>query len=67
MHPRQRIFIKDFGTAKTLFRVGAVVPELIHFVRRGRLQRADEAEAEELRVGKIPDALGQLRVLQQKT
>src|SRR2546430_3340064 len=41
----------------------AAVPVFGHLLRRRHLQRPNDAEAEELRVGMIPDALGQLRVL----
>ncbi len=41
----------------------AAVPVRLHLLGGRRLERADDAEAEELGVGVIPDALGELRVL----
>ena len=45
------------------FFLHATVPELLHVLFRGRFQRTHDAEAEELRVGVVPDALRELRVL----
>src|SRR5258706_5086011 len=44
-----------------LFR--AAGPILLHFFRRWHFQGTDDAKADELRVGEIPDTLWQLRIL----
>lgn len=46
-----------------VFFFDAVVPVAKHFFGGGKFQGADEAEAEPLRVGVVPDAFGKLRVL----
>ena len=40
-----------------------VVPHLMDLLGGGKLTRPDEAETEPLRVGEIPDTLGELRIL----
>src|SRR5579883_1149277 len=51
------------GSTLLFVMLGAAVPIAEHFFGRGQFRRADQAEAEPLRVGHIPDALGELRVL----
>ena len=41
----------------------AVVPELEQLLWRGHLEGTDDAEAEPLGIGVVPDALGELRIL----
>src|SRR2546423_11062471 len=49
--------------ALVLVMLDAVIPEAVHLVRGGNFGGAHQAEAEPLRIGEVPDALGQLRVL----
>src|SRR5437667_9671980 len=62
-----RLFVEGYlsrirpGLVLVLF--DSAVPVFSHFLRWRDLERADDAEAEELGVGVVPDALGQLRVL----
>ena len=57
---RRRLARKKAGL---LFLRHAVVPGGEHFFRRGDFQRTDDAEAEPLGIGVVPDALGKLRIL----
>src|SRR5688572_17460775 len=58
---RPRLSMKT--TCSVLFLFHAAVPDLEQFLRRRDDERANHTNAQPLRVGVIPDALGQLRVL----
>ena len=49
--------------AQWLVLLNAAVPKLLHLLWRGDFQGAHHAETEKLSVGVVPDALGELRIL----